>query len=407
MPLQRTASNFRLTRFGCYLCFVIQAILINFPPLLFLTFSQSYGVPLAKITLLVVINFAVQFIMDSLSAILASRLNYRVMIISANVIAMLGLISLGILPELFEDAYTGLLIATFISAVGSGVIEVMGNPLMQSCPSPKKSFSMGFLHSFYCWGHVGVVIISTVFLLIVGGDSWRLLSFIWASVPAATALIFVFAPINQPSAELEKTSSLASLVKTKTFWILIMVMILAGACEQGMAQWASAFAEIALNNASISPSNAKLFGDLLGPCFFALTMAIARVIYPRASEKIDLRKMMVFSSALCIGCYTLAALSQNPFVSLLGCGLCGFSVGIMWPGTLDLAARSCAFVGTAFFAMLSLAGDTGCIMGPALVGLVADSFGGDLDLGLLCGAILPLFMTLLLVFFKQKKNIDR
>lgn len=404
MPLQKCESNFKLTRFGCYLCFIIQAILINFPPLLFLTFSQSYGIPLAKITLLVVINFAVQFIMDSLSALFASKLNYRAMIISANIISTLGLISLGVLPELFGDAYTGLLIATFISAVGSGFIEVMGNPLMQSCSNPKKSFSLGFLHSFYCWGHVGVVIISTLFLLIQGGDSWKLLSVVWATVPAFAALIFAFAPINQPSAELEKTSSLSSLVKTKAFWFFIMLMILAGACEQGMAQWASAFAEIALNDASVSPSNAKLLGDLFGPCFFALTMAITRVIYPGASQKIDLRKMMIFSAALCVVCYALSALSQNPFVSLLGCGLCGFAVGIMWPGTLDLAANSCTFVGTAFFAMLSLAGDTGCMVGPALVGFVADSFGGDLKLGILCGVVLPLLMTLLLLLFKPKKN---
>ncbi len=404
MPLKQNENNFRLTRFACYLCFIIQAIIINFPPVLFLIFSDQYGVPLARITLLVIINFSMQFVMDSLSAIFASKLNYRAVIITANIFSALGLISLGILPELFADAYVGLFIATLISAVGSGLIEVMGNPIMQSCPKKGRSFSMGFLHSFYCWGHLGVVLISTVFLLILGSENWKLISFVWAAVPTFNAILFVFAPIDQPSQELEKTSSLSSLAKTKMFWLFIFIMILAGACEQGIAQWASAFAELALEGAALSPSTAKIFGDLLGPCFFALTMAVARMIYPRVCEKFDLRKTMILSSALCAVCYAVAAISENAFISLIGCGLCGFSVGIMWPGTLDLAGKTCTFVGTAFFAMLSLAGDIGCTTGPALVGLVADAFGGELKIGLLTGAILPVALVVILLLFNEKKQ---
>ncbi len=403
MPLQKSENNFRLTRFGCYLCFIIQAIIINFPPVLFLIFSESYKIPLSKITLLVIINFSMQFIMDSLSALFSSRLNYRVMVVTANAFSAAGLILLGILPDIFPDPYIGLVTATLVCAVGSGLIEVMGNPIMQSCPKPKKSFSMGFLHSFYCWGHLGVVLISTLFLLTAGSESWRIMSYIWAAVPAVNIVIFLFAPIDQPSRELEQTSSLSSLVKTKMFWLFILIMLLAGACEQGMAQWASAFAELALDRASLSHETAKLFGDLLGPCIFALTMALARMIYPKACEKLDLKRTMILSSLLCIACYLTSALSQNAFVALAGCGICGFSVGIMWPGTLDLAAKTCSFVGTAFFAMLSLAGDIGCTTGPALVGFVADAVGGDLKTGLLIGAILPALLVVVLLAFKQKK----
>lgn len=404
MPLQNTLKNFKLTRFGCYLCFIIQAIIINFPPILFLTFSVTYKVPLSKITLLVIINFVMQFVMDSLSALFSSKLNYRTMVVTANIFSASGLILLAILPDVMPDPYVGLVIATLISAVGSGLIEVMGNPIMQSCPNEKKSFSMGFLHSFYCWGHLGVVLISTLFLLVAGGGSWKIMSFIWAIVPTVNTVIFLFAPINQPSPELEKTSSLSSLVRTRTFWFFILFMILAGACEQGIAQWASAFAETALVGASLSHDSAKLLGDLLGPCIFALTMALSRMIYPKVCERFDLRKIMILSSSLCALCYAISALSQNAFVALVGCGICGFSIGIMWPGTLDLAAKTCTFVGTAFFAMLSLAGDIGCTTGPALVGFVADAFGGSLKTGLLLGIILPVLFVITLLLFKPRKN---
>lgn len=404
MPLQNTVKNFKLTRFGCYLCFIIQAIIINFPPILFLTFSVTYGVPLSKITLLVIINFVMQFIMDSLSALFSSKLSYRTMVVIANIFSASGLILLALLPSILPDPYVGLVIATLMSAVGSGLIEVMGNPIMQSCPREGKSMSMGFMHSFYCWGHLGVVLISTLFLLFAGGNSWRIMSFIWAMVPAANTVIFLFAPINQPSPELERSSSLSSLVKTRAFWFFILFMILAGACEQGIAQWASAFAETALAGASLSHESAKLLGDLLGPCIFALTMALSRMIYPRICEKFDLRKIMILSSSLCALCYAISALSQNAYVALVGCGVCGFSIGIMWPGTLDLAAKTCTFVGTAFFAMLSLAGDIGCTTGPALVGFVADAFGGDLKTGLLLGTILPILFVISLLLFKPRKN---
>ena len=405
MNVKTTDSGFGRTRFACYVCFIIQAIIINFPPILFLQFSNSYDIPLAKITLLVTINFACQFCIDMLSAIFAKHLSYRVMVIASNVFCAMGLVMYGTLPDLLPDSYLGLIIATLFSAIGSGLIEVIANPLMQSCPKPKKDFSMGFLHSFYCWGALGVVLLSTLALLATGMGNWRILAFIWATVPTANAILFCFSPINQPSKELEETSSLKKLVKTSTFWLFIFIMILGGACEQGMAQWASAYAELALVNV-VSGEHAKLLGDLLGPCFFALTMAASRMLYPKVCEKFDLRKTMIISSILCAGCYTLAAITKNPYLSLIGCGVCGFSVGIMWPGTLDLAGKTCAFVGTALFAMLSLAGDLGCLLGPTLVGLTADTFGGDLKIGMAAAISLPVILTVILLLFrsKPKKN---
>lgn len=384
------------------MCFIIQALIINFPPILFLHFSTTYGIPLSKITFLVIINFACQFCLDVLSAIFAKHLSYKVMVVASNILAALGLASYAFLPEILPNAYLGLVIATLISAMGSGLIEVIANPIMQSCPKPKKNFSMGFLHSFYCWGALGVVLISTLLLLWTGMGSWKLLALLWAIIPAVNTVIFLVSPMNQPSAELEETSSLSKLVKTKMFWLFIFIMILGGACEQAMAQWASAFAETVLTEINIVPESAKLFGDLLGPCFFALTMAFSRMIYPKVCEKYDLRRVMILSSILCAICYAVAAITQNPFVSLIGCGVCGFSVGIMWPGTLDLAGKTCTFVGTALFAMLSLAGDLGCLTGPALIGFTADILGGNLKAGMTAAILLPSLLTVILLLFKAK-----
>ena len=403
MDIQSTNRRYKLTRFCCYMCFIIQAIIVNFPPILFLHFSQSYSIPLAKITLLVIINFTCQFTLDMLSAIFAKHINYKVMVVAANVLSAVGLASYAILPELLPDPYVGLIISTLISASGSGLIEVIANPIMQSCPKPKKEFSMGFLHSFYCWGFLAVVLISTLVLLALGIGSWKILALSWALIPALNTVLFIASPVNQPSAELEESSSLAKLAKTKVFWLFIFTMVLGGACELGMSQWASAFAELALTE--IMPQeSAKLFGDLLGPCFFALMMAFSRVIYPKVCEKYDLRKTMILSSMLCTVCYSVAAITQNPFVSLIGCGICGFSVGIMWPGTLDLAGKTCTFVGTALFATLSLAGDIGCLIGPALIGFTADVFGGNLKAGMTAAILLPVTHVIILLFFGAKRK---
>ena len=276
MTLTQNEKNFKRTRFACYVCFIVQALIINFPPLLFLHFSNVYGIPLSKITLLVIINFACQFTLDMIAAMFAKYINYKAMVITANILSALGLTSYAFLPEILPNAYVGLLLATLISASGSGLIEVIANPIMQACPKPKKDFSMGFLHSFYCWGFLAVVLVSTFVLLGLGMGSWKLLALAWATVPAANMIIFIISPVNQPSAEQEESSSLGKLVKTKIFWLFIFIMMLGGACELGMSQWASAFAELAL--AEILPAeNAKLFGDLLGPCSFALFMAFSRM----------------------------------------------------------------------------------------------------------------------------------
>ncbi len=403
--MNKDSTGFRFTRYSCYLCFIVQAIVINFPPVLFLTFSNKYGIPLTEITLLAIMNFACQFVMDSLAALFASKINYRAMAIVANLFAAVGLISMAILPEALPSPYIGLLISVLLSAVGGGLIEVIANPIMQSCPKEGKGSSMGLLHSFYCWGHLGVVIISTLFISFIGGDTWITLAFVWAAVPAITAISFFFVPINQPCEEDERNSSPKMLFKTRIFWLFAIIMMLGGACEQGMAQWGSAFAELAFIDYGFASETAKLLGDLMGPCTFALTMATARLLQAKFSYKFNLKYLMAASAGLCTVCYIISGLSSSPLLSLVGCGICGLSVGIMWPGTLDFAAASCPYVGTALFAMLSLAGDIGCTLGPSLVGIAADTIGGGmLKVGLLIGALLPFALLITLLLFRSSSK---
>ncbi|MDO4343191.1 MAG: MFS transporter [Eubacteriales bacterium] len=380
----RVKENYNHTINACYLGYITQAIVNNFAPLLFLTFQRSYGIPLDKIALLVSVNFGVQLLVDLLAAKYVDKVGYRVSVVAAHVFSVAGLVGLGILPELLPDAYLGLLIAVILYAVGGGLIEVLISPIVEACPTERKEAAMSLLHSFYCWGHVFVVLASTLYFTVVGVEHWKYLAFLWALIPAANALFFLQVPIRV-LVEKEEGMSIGELARTKLFWVLLLLMVCAGASEQGMSQWASAFAEAGLHVS-------KTMGDLMGPCFFAVLMGCSRALYAKVSDRIDLKKFMIYSSVLCIASYLLASLSPDPVLSLVGCGLCGLSVGIMWPGTFSISAAACPRGGTAMFALLALGGDLGCSSGPAVVGAVTGWLDGNLKQGLLAGVCFPILL---------------
>jgi fucose permease len=387
-------NNYNHTIRACYLGFVSHATINNFAPLLFLTFKNFYHIPIEKITLLVTLNFGIQLLVDFISAGLADKIGYKPLIISAHLFAASGLIGLGLLPEILPDPYIGLLIAVGLYAIGGGIIEVLVSPIVEACPTENKSSNMSLLHSFYCWGQVFVVIMSTVFFSVFGIENWKILAFIWAVLPLLNALYFSQVPINK-LAENGESMPIKKLVSTKLFWILLLLMMCSGASELAMSQWASAFAEAGLN---IS----KTAGDLAGPCLFAVLMGITRVFYSKFSEKINLRKFIIGSGILCVITYLVAALSPIPILALIGCALCGLSVGIMWPGMLSIASEICPTGGTALFALLALGGDLGCSTGPTLVGMVAGAFGDNLKIGILAGIIYPVLLVFGLVFLLKK-----
>ena len=379
-------NDYTHTIYASYIGYITQAIINNFAPLLFLTFAADYELTLDKITMITTINFLVQLGVDFISAKVIDKVGYRPAILTAHLCSALGLIAMAVLPELLPSAYVGLLIAVVLYAIGGGIIEVLISPIVEACPTTKKEAAMSLLHSFYCWGHVGVVVVSTVFFSVFGVEKWKILACIWAIVPLANIVYFSLVPIYTIVEESDRLS-LGKLLRQKVFWLLILIMVCAGASEQAMSQWASAFAESALKVS-------KTVGDLAGPCAFAIFMGTARAIYGKYSDKIPLKKMMAGSAILCIACYLIAARSGNPLIGLIGCACCGFSVGIFWPGTFSIAALRLPGGGTAMYALMALAGDLGCSSGPTVVGLAANAFGGDLKVGLLLALIFPAVMLL-------------
>ena len=387
--------NYNTTIFACFVGYIVQAIVNNFVPLLFITFQHDYQIPLTQITLLVTINFGVQLTVDLLSTLFVDKIGYRTSIVIAQIFSAAGLLMLTFMPEIM-DPFAGILISVIVYAIGGGIIEVLISPIMESCPTDNKEKAMSLLHSFYCWGHVGVVLISTLFFAILGIENWRILAAIWAIVPIINGIIFLKTPIAPLLSADEKGMTLPELFKNKIFWLLMVMMLCAGASEQAVSQWASAFAEQGLG---IS----KAAGDLAGPMAFAICMGASRAIYGKYGDKLDLEKFMMASTMLCVASYLLISLVPSPMLSLIGCAICGLSVGIMWPGTFSKAAISLKTGGTAMFALLALAGDLGCSSGPTLVGFVSDAASGNMKLGILAGIVFPAVMLLSLLISKNKK----
>lgn len=379
-------GNYNHTIYASYIGYITQAIVNNFAPLLFLTFAADYHLTLSKITLITTLNFLVQLCVDLLSTGFIDKIGYRPAILLAHLCSGLGLIGLAVFPSVSGNAYAGLLAAVVLYAIGGGIIEVLISPIVEACPTEKKEAAMSLLHSFYCWGHVLVVLLSTLFFSVFGIGNWKILACIWAVIPLLNMFYFALVPIYPVTGNHERLS-LGKLLSQKVFWLLIVLMVCAGASEQAISQWASAFAESALKVS-------KTIGDLAGPCAFAICMGTARALYGKYSERIPLKKMMMGSASLCILCYIAASLTGNPIPGLIACAICGFSVGIFWPGTFSIAALKIPGGGTAMYALMALAGDLGCSTGPTVVGMIAGRTGGNLKNGLLAAIIFPIVMLI-------------
>ena len=392
-------KGYQKTIYACFIGYIVQAIVNNFVPLLFVTFHDSYGIPLSKITLLVTFNFGLQLLVDLLSVGFVDRIGYRASMLLAHGLSAVGLFLLPVLPELFADPFVGLLIAILIYAVGGGLLEVLISPVVESCPTDNKEKAMSLLHSFYCWGQVGVVLVSTLFFAVFGIQNWKLLAMLWAVIPVLNGLFFIGVPIALLIEDGETGMKLGELLKNGLFWILFLMMLCAGASEQAVSQWASALAERGLG---IS----KTLGDLAGPMTFGILMGISRAFYGKYGDKIRLERFMGASALLCIASYLLIALVPVPALGLVGCALCGLSVGIMWPGTFSMAAASMRHGGTALFALLALAGDLGCSSGPTLAGFVSGVYGDNLRRGILAAAIFPIALLVSLLLIKRRRSVE-
>lgn len=388
-------KNYKKTKTACYLGFITQAITANFAPLLYLKLHADYNITLGNIALISTCFFFTQLVVDLFCAKFVDKIGYRTCIVASEVCASIGIAGLAFLPDLLPDPFSGIIICVIIYAIGSGLIEVLCSPIVEACPFENKEATMSLLHSFYCWGAVGTILISTVFFAVFGIDNWKWLAVLFALVPAFNIYNFATCPIEHLVDEGEEMS-IHSLFRTPLFWVAVILMICSGASELSMGQWASAYAEAALGLS-------KSMGDLFGPCLFSVSMGICRMLYGRFGEKAELSKIMIGSGILCVGCYVLASLFSNPVVGLIGCILCGFSVGIMWPGTLSISSRKFPAGGTAMFALLAMAGDLGGSIGPGVVGYVSQMAGDNIRTGMAAGLIFPVVMVIGLLAFNKLK----
>ena len=389
-------KNYKKTLIACYLGFVTQAISANFVPLLFLTFISTYGITLEKIAMIPLVFYLTQLLIDLAATKFADKIGYRTCVVASQVLSAVGLLLMAILPEVLPVPFTGILISVMLYAMGSGLIEVLVSPIVEACPFENKEGMMSLLHSFYCWGAMGVILGSTLFFAIFGVENWKILTFIWALVPLYNTFNFISCPI-EPLVEEGQNMGIRKLLKSPIFWLMIILMVCSGASEVAMAQWASAFTESAIGVS-------KTVGDLAGPCLFAMFMGISRVLYGKFSEKFDLTKVMLVCGILCAGCYLLASLSTLPILGLAGCALCGLAVGIMWPGSISISSQKCPRGGTAMFAFLALAGDLGAMVSPTMVGSLSEMAGGNLKTGLLAATIFPIVLVLGLLILKKNVN---
>lgn len=389
--------TYRHTIAACFVGYIVQAVVNNFVPLLFIMFTTQFDISLDRIAILISVNFGVQLLIDLLSTRFVDKIGYRASVEIAHICAAAGLIGLTFLPDVLPDAFTGLLVSIMIYAIGGGLIEVLISPIVEACPTDNKEAAMSLLHSFYCWGHMGVVILSTIFFALIGIEHWRYLALFWAVIPIANGVVFAKVPIRTLKESTGIELPHKKLFTMPVFYLMLLLMVCAGACEQAVSQWASAFAEKGL-------SVSKTVGDLAGPMTFALMMGSSRALYAKLSEKIKLERFMLFCGVLCLCSYLLISLSPIPFLSLAGCAVCGFSVGILWPGTFSLATKHIPGGGTFMFALFALAGDLGCGGGPAFVGMMSSKFNDTLQKGILCAITFPI---LLIVGLTMVKNLHR
>lgn len=389
-------TNYKATLQACYLGYITQALIVNLPPLLFVVFREKFSLTYTMLGNLVLLLFITQLCVDALSIKFIDRIGQRTAAVIAHLFAAAGMIALAFLPRLISP-YAGLVVSFILFSIGGGLIEVLVSPIVESLPGDSKASSMSLLHSFYSWGQVLVIILTTAALLLTGFDFWFVIPLLWAILPVATLIKFTKVPLVPPQRAEERTT-FKGLMSSRIFIIALLLMVCSGAAEQAMAQWASLFAEKGLGIP-------KALGDLLGPCLFAVMMGIGRTLYGIKGQKINLRKTLIACCLLCVVSFAVTALVPAAAVSLLGCSMCGLAVSLMWPGMISLTAQSYPVGGTAMFALLALGGDLGCSVGPWLTGVVADS--ASLNIGLLTGMIFPAIMIIGLLFLKNTKITGR
>jgi len=391
--------SFAHTRFGCYICFIIQGLVNNYAPLLFATFSKEYSLNLDELAILVSFNFLMQMVVDAMGVLFTEKIGFRRGMIIAHLTSFLGIAGLAIFPEIMPP-FAGLLLASAFMALGSGFIEVLATPIVESLPNEENAAAISLLHSFYCWGHIGIVLLSTLFFALAGTENWQILTLLWAILPLANGILFLFVPLVPARSGAHEKKSPFAAFRYAEFPLFMLLMFTTGAAEQAIAQWVSLFAETGLGVS-------KTVGDLLGPCLFGLLMAISRTFYGAMGGKINLSRFMTGCVIGIIAGYAVTIFVPNPVISLMGCGIVGLCIGIFWPGALGLADKRIPRGGPSMVALMALAGDIGCALGPGVVGAAAERMGGDLRGGILCAMVFPVAALIVMLLVQCRKKKDK
>lgn len=389
--------NYTPTKISAYVGYFVQAIVNNFLPILFVAFQDIYGIGYEKLGRLIVFNFITQMVTDILSPKIISLLGYRKTAVMCQLIAALGLTLAAVLPNVLPNAYIGIVLAVIVYAFASGLMEVIISPMIEMLPTSNKSGNMSLLHSFYCWGQAITTVGTTLLLSAFGYRGWTYIPLIWAIVPFINAFSFIRVPIVEPQPE-RKSDSFRVLFSDRRFRVFMLIMLCAGASEIAMAEWASVFAQNALGVSQIA-------GDLAGPCAFSLFMGLGRLLYAAFSEKISYRSTVIVLGLCCAVCYYIAAFASIPIFALAACALCGFTVSILWPGTISAGAVAFPRGDAVMFSVFAMCGDIGCCIGPWLLGVVAEHF--TLNIGFAVSSFFPLLMVALAIFFiKEQRSVS-
>ena len=394
---------------ACEFGITTQSAVNNLAPILFVIFKDNFGISYTMIASLMLFNFLVQIATDFTAIKILGILDYRKSGILAQACAALGLIMLGVLPNIIP-IYPALFTSTLFMAFGGGLLEVMVSPIVDSLEKGQSSAKMNMLHSFFCWGQVAVVLTATAAIKLFGSNIWYIIPISWAIVPIISIFMFSVVPIPE-IARAERRSGEKLPVKSKAFLFMCFLMVASGASEITMAEWASVFAQKGLGID-------KFTGDILGPCLFAVLMGSGRLLFGVFGSRVRLKSALTYYSILCTICYIVAATAKNPYIALFFCALTGFSVSIMWPGVYSYSSSVIKQGKTAMFGILALCGDVGCSLGSWLTGSMSDfslTFPKVLEfavrcgisyeqmglkIGIGCAAVFPLLMSIALISSK-------
>jgi MFS family permease len=409
-----SSVSYKSTAIACYIGNFVQAIVINLAPILFIPLRVLYGLSYTQLGLLVLINFSTQVAVDILLSGLADKHGFRGLCVLGQVLAILGLGLFALTPFIFSNLYFGFVISTIIFSGGGGLMEMLLSPIVDSIPTDVKATAMSVLHSFYAWGQLSVIVITTLFLFLFGISSWPIITALWLIVPIANAILFSVVPLCPPISKAERTK-LKDFLKHPYFLIALFAILLGGASEVGMAQWASAFLEKGLDLP-------KIFGDLVGVAMFALMLGIGRAIFGKYGKQINMNNILILGSALAIVCYFLVAVSLNPIIPVIFSGICGIAVSLLWPGSLVLVSEKFPKAGARIFALMAAGGDIGAAVGPWLISYITDSafewqltqelsssigLTGEqiaLRFGMLTGIMFPFLCLLCHIYLKKYKS---